>query len=188
MRLPSDWLEARSNPNMVGAAQTRVFSPSNGADVRIEIFSPTIPLNEKVSVAFRDVLKAAPSLIFERRDGQSPTPSAKKVLDQLQEVLGNAGNNQIINVRTDYLGASFIMERIDSLAWNGVNVLAVRGWFRDPEEDLRLNDFCGIFVDSNPLQSECRVQEIFLEAPSEEVFLRYLPTFKESLDTIRWQS
>jgi hypothetical protein len=187
MRLGDAWRETSVDRSGDGATSTRVFTPSKAHDVRMEIFYRGMPLAEKDSEAFRDALLTAPSVIFEQKEQARPSQTEIKALTALQEALDSVGDNQVVNTRTDYLGASFIVDRIDALVWKGKNVLAVRGWFRDADQDLRLTEYCGLFIDGNPGDAQCQVEEIYLEAETEALYSRYLPEFKEFLGTIAWQ-
>lgn len=186
MLLPADWQESTSEEGGIGQRSLRIFSPPDAPEVRMEIFYRGLPLNEKESQAFRHVLSGGPRLLFERNASRPPTTQDVNLLNELSEVLGNAGNNQVVNNRTDHLGPSFVIERIDTLNWQGKSVLALRGWFRNPDKDVRVYDYCGFFIDGNPSDPQCQVEEIFLEVANEELQLRYLPVFKECLNSLTW--
>jgi hypothetical protein len=184
--LPAGWLEEPCEEGTIGFRSLRIFHPPDSPDVRMEFLYRGLPVDETVTKAFRKLLDTTPHLVFDRSNLVKPTETDLALFKQLRDLLGNAGNNQLVNTRTDYLGPSFIAERIDTLAWNGKNVLAVRGWFRDAESDVRVYDFCGLFIDGNPPDPECQVEEIFLEASSQELYLRHLPSFQQSLKSLEW--
>lgn len=188
LEIAEGWKEASIDRSGIGAALNRVFVPANCPDVRMEIFYRGFPLEQKDSDAFRKVLARTPSVIFEKNENEPAGESAVKLLSDLKEALGNTGNNQVVNSRTDYSGPSFMIERLDVLNWKGKKVLAARGWFRDPEEDVRAGNFCGLFIDANPDYPSCDIEEIFLEAPNQELFLRYLPVFENCLASLEWQT
>jgi hypothetical protein len=186
MLLPPDWQEEPSEQGGMGFRSLRVFQPPEAPDVRMEIFYRGLPLDEEESKAFRAVLKLAPTVIFDRNKAVMPSETDVILLRSLNGLFGNAGNNQVVNTKTDDRGPSFNVERIDALSWNGKNLLALRGWFRKPATGVRVYDYCGFFIDANPAEPECQVEEIFLEATKEEHYLRYLPIFQESLKSIEW--
>jgi hypothetical protein len=184
--LPADWQEAPSEETSIGFRTVRSFHPPDLDDVRMEIFYRGLPMHEKSSISFRKLLETAPRPVYDRGKTAKPTEVDITLFKDLRELLGNAGNNQLVNPKTDYLGPTFIVERFDTLLWNGKNILALRGWFRNPETDVRVYDFCGFFIDGNPSEPECQVEEIFLEAADQELYARYLPDFEESLKSIEW--
>jgi hypothetical protein len=49
-----------------------------------------------------------------------------------------------------------------------------------------MNLFCGFFIDTNPRQPESRIEEVYLQAPNDELYRKYLPVFQESLKSIEW--
>jgi len=187
LQFPPAWRETEAS-DVFPPREDRVFTPADSPEVRIEIFSRGLPVDKKTSTAFREILKTSPCIIFEQKKEQQPTAADVKIFTQIKDVLGNAGNNQIINTEKGFRGPSFIVEKAEVLNWSGKNLFALRGWFRDTDEDRRVNDFCGFFIDTNPNDPECQVEEIFLEAKDEKEFLRYLPTFKECLSTIQWMT
>jgi hypothetical protein len=187
MRLPPGWVEVPLDDEGFDIRALRIFSPPETAEVRLELLNRGYPLGQDDAETFRQLLTVAPKVIFERKDKEAPSKATVSLLEGLAEVLGNVGNNQVVNTSTDDLGPCFMLDRIDILNWKGKNVLAARGWFRDPEEDIRVNDYCGFFIDSNPFDPECQVEEVFLEAPTEELLLRYMPVFKECLNSLEWQ-
>jgi hypothetical protein len=187
MQLADDWREMSVDRSGMSTTLLRVFSPVGCPEVKLQIFRRGYPMEALDAQAFRKALAGAPNVIFEKKEQKRPSQTEVNALTELKEVLGNAGNNQVINTRKDYLGPSFMIERLDALIWKGKSVLAARGWFRDTDEDVRVNDYCGIFIDGSAGNSPCQVDEIFLESPNEELYTAYLPAFKEFLDSIAWQ-
>jgi len=51
---------------------------------------------------------------------------------------------------------------------------------------MRLNAFCGFFIDVNPNDTACSVEEIYLEAEKDDLYLQCLPQFEECLHSIEW--
>lgn len=187
MRLPSGWLELAFEEEGMEIRAIRVFSPPENHSVKMQLLNRGYPLSKEDTQNLRKTLSQSPRVIFQRKDGTEPSQTEMELISSLAEVLGNLADNQVLNHESDDLGPPFMLERVDVLDWKGRSVLAVRGWFRDPEQDLRVNNYCGLFVDANPAEPECRVEEIFLEAPNEDLLIKYMPMFKESIDSLVWQ-
>jgi hypothetical protein len=187
LRLPSGWSEFAPDVDDFDTRAIRTFCPPESRDVRLQLLNRGYPLSEDESEVFREVLARRPGTIFERKETQPPNEGAVNLIKNLTEILGNAGDNQVVNTSSDDLGPSFMLERIDIFDWKGRNVLALRGWYRDPDQDVRMTDYCGFFIDGNPGNPECQLEEIFLEAPTEELLVKYLPYFKECLNSLEWK-
>jgi hypothetical protein len=197
MELPDGWEERTIAPGGMVTRIGRVFTPADNRlaanenidtsdSVTIEFFFRGFPLDEQESRVFRDIL-VAPKMIFEEKQAVVPNRAEIESLTKLMEVLGNCGNNQLVNEQTGFRGPAFILHRMEVLPISGKNVMAVRGFFQDPEINKRANDFCGIFIDGSPNDKECQVDEIFLQSSQQELYLQYLPVFKNCLSTIEWQ-
>lgn len=187
MRLPPGWLELSFEEEGMEIRAIRVFSPADNHSVRMQMLNRGYPLGEEDTQVLRKTLSQSPKAIFERKDGTRPGRTEVELVSSLAEVLGNLADNQLLNSESDDLGPSFMLDRIDVLDWKGRKVLAVRGWFRDPEQDIRVNNYCGLFIDSTPGEPESQIEEIYLEAPTEDLLVKYMPLFKASLDSLVWR-
>lgn len=187
MRIPPGWKDGPSETGGIGFRGLRTFLAPDDHEVVISLFYRGFPISEEGSAGFRRILAEGAKTIYIARDGKEPSESEQLLFSDLREVLGNAGNNQVINRKTDWRGASFNVTRVEVLDINGRNLLSVQGRFRDPDVDERLKEFAGLFVDTNPEEQQCGVQEIFIEAPNAERFARYLSQFNEAIRSITWK-
>jgi hypothetical protein len=187
LQLPAGWTESTPAVGIVTAV-VRSFSPADNANVKMEIFCRGLPLSEESSKSFRKALKLAPKSLFDSESvDKSAVPDALLISD-LEEALGNVGNNQIANTETGCSRPPFKLERLDALIWNGKPALAARGWFYNVETNERFNAFCGFFIDAQPKGTTSEVEEIYLQVRTESDYLRYLPEFEHSLSSIEWFS
>ena len=185
LELPAGWKE-NTPTRGIATAVVRNFTPPDTTGVEINLFCRGLPLSEAVRKSFREVLKLAPKLIFDCNSASKPSAVDTQLICNLEEVLGNVGNNQIANTETGFSGPPFKLERLDTLVWNGKPLLAARGWFSNPENGKRLNSFCGFFIDANPSQAACNVEQIYLQVEKENLYLQYLPQFQECLQSLVW--
>lgn len=166
----------------------RSFSPPENPAVRMELFYRGLPVSEDAGASFRKILKLAPKVIFNRQIKSEPTTVETQCITELIEVLGNVGNNQITNKQIGFRGPAFILNRLEVLPWSGKPLITTRGYFQDPENNNMINEFYGFFIDADPNDTACNIEEIYLEAATEELYKQYLPAFKQSLNSIQWLS
>jgi hypothetical protein len=81
----------------------------------------------------------------------------------------------------------FHLEKLETVTLNDRRVLHAQGYFQD--ESLKpIRYFDGIYFDATPQSAEMRVYEVFLQAPTVELFLEHVPAFSRSLFSITWKS
>jgi len=188
-QLPNGWREEKPVTG-IATSIVRSFSPPGNTAVKLEFFYRGLPLDEKSSKSFRGALKLAPRLMFDNSSTNKLESSDARLICDLEGVLGNVGNNQISNTETGFSGPSFSLDRLDALIWNNRPLLAARGWFIDPESAERRSAFCGFFIDANPNEKNCSVEEIYLEAEAEaeDLYLQYMPELEKCLHSIEWST
>ena len=187
LSLPIGWVE-NNVPQNFGPQITRSFSPANNSAVNITLFYRGFPLSESAAASFKRALSNSPQVIFDAQNNPSPEELAIELVCNLEEVLGNVGNNQITNTGTGPLAPPFVLNRLEAMIWNNKPILAARGTFYDPEEGKPLNEFCGFFVYVPDAQGNSNVEEIYLEAQTKDLFFKYLPAFTDCLKSIEWLS
>ncbi len=185
LKLPAGWAECKAGSGFATRI-VRSFTPPGSSDVKMEFFYRGLPVSDAAGKAFRKVLKQAPKTVFDHNNSNKPTKAEVQLICDLEEVLGNIGNNQISNTETGPSGPPFLLERLDALLWNDKPLLAGRGWFINPETGERRYAFCGFFIDANPNQAACSVEEIYLEADKEDLYAQCMPQFEECLRSIEW--
>ncbi len=185
--LPEDWAELESVEVGRPVQTVRSFAPKNDPDVKIELFYRGLPVSEAATIVLRKTLALAPKLIFDWEFKDQLSASDLQLMGELKEILGNVGNNQIVNQRQGRRGAPFMLLRLEALVWNDKPVLAARGYFKNPEDNTRVSEFCGFFIDANPKDASCQIEEIYLQAPNENLQLKYLPVFKQCVSSLEWR-
>ena len=186
--MPQDWIEVESVEGGANAQTVRSFAPKTNSAVRIELFYRGLPISKAAASVFRKTLKLAPSLIFDLNNKNELAASEVQLIGDLEEVLGNVGNNQIVNKLDGRQGAPFMLVRLEALIWNTKPLLAARGYFKNPENNTRVSEFCGFFIDANPKDISCKVEEIYLQAPKEDIYIKYLPVFQQCVSSLEWRS
>ncbi len=185
IQLPQDWTEGPQQSGGIGFRYTRPFvCPANNA-VRICLFYRGVPLAFAASRHFRSLLAKGPQVLF--RDGDPITQKTSATITEIGGVLDNASNNQVVNQEQGLRGHQFFLKVIEVVSIADRNVLSVKGWYRDADTNKRLNSYWGIFLDGKSDELECPVQEIYFEAPSDDLFQDYAIKFKEALTTIKWR-
>lgn len=184
--VPDSWQQVDAFENEFNTETLLAFSPKKNPEVRLELYYRGFPLSPTGSKAFRDALVKSPVLLFDENKKNNLLSRELKSIVSLQEVLGNVGNNQLANKYTGIQGPCFYLVRLESLIWKEMPVLAARGYFKDPEDGKRGAEFCGFYIDAIRQAPICRAEEIYLQAPTEELQLKYIPDFQQSLASIEW--
>lgn len=141
------------------------------------------PLSEVDSESFRGALERNPQTIFEKSKPVETTIP----LRQLCYALGNVGDNQVTNSTEAPYGPTFELEKLSVEEVAGRRVIRAWGWFHGADM-VPDHYFCGIFVDAHPDSEECCVEELYMEAYSEELYKQCLPVFEEMIETMTWPS
>jgi hypothetical protein len=185
MRLSSDWSEGETESGNIGYRYLRPFKMKDNDAVRIVLFYRGMPISPQATDAFRKYLKGRTQILFADNEA---SPSAEASIRELSEVLDNTANNQLLNKEEEgWQGPHFLLKKVEVTRIAARTVLSVRGCFIEPGTTNRLNEYWGIFADGKPDSAECPVEEIYFEAPSEELFQRHVSQFFEALGTIHWR-
>ncbi len=184
--LPDDWVEVEAVQGRRSEQTVRSFAPKNDLAVRIELFYRGLPVSEEAAIALRKTLSVAPKLLFDLNSKSELSTADLQLIEGLEEVLGNIGNNQIVNKQKGRRGPPFVLLKLEALIWNDRPLLGARGYFKNPENNKRVSEFCGFFINAKPKDASCIVEEIYLQAPSEELQMKYLPAFQQGLSSLQW--
>jgi hypothetical protein len=161
----------------------RVYRADSTDRVKISVRFSGFPLAPMDTQSFRQVLKLEPQTIFEK-GGQN------NQLENVQSVafaLGNTGDNQVCNMEKGPYGPVFELEKMKVDVVNGRKVVKIRGWFHGADM-VPQHYFSGIFADGSPRSEECRVEELYLEAYTEDLYKEYLPVFEGVVDSLSWSN
>ncbi len=131
---------------------------------------------------FRASLAKGPHLVFAIDDANYSGEEQVETVSDLGPALGNSGNNQIFS-RNGAPG--FHLERMEVREINKRNVLNVRGYFHSHSKEPQVYINC-IFIDANPAEEPCRVEECYLQSFPKESFEEYNPDFERMLASITW--
>lgn len=186
MRMPDGWTEGQASPGGVGFSSRRTFTAIETPETKICISYAGLPVSQQSAASFRQLLRQQPAVLYHNTQ-PVPSPAEVNLMKELSEILGTAGNNQVVNRDTGWRGPCFQLNRAEVLLWKGKKVLSIQGWYQDPEENKPLTEFFGLFFDADPDASTCSVGEIYLEAPDARSYARCLPAFHKALESIRWK-
>jgi len=187
LELPSGWVEVKSNAEFAPRS-IRTFAPASETKVKIGLLNEGVPVGKAATEAFRKLIGSGQRIVFDDTKQKKPSAADQQLMGKAAPAFGNIGNNQIVNEMTGPCGPVFNLERVEVLVWNGRPVLAIRGWFCNPESGTRINAYCGFLVDLNAGETECQIEQIYIEASTENLYLQYLPAFEQSMRSIQWIS
>lgn len=208
--LPAGFTAGQSQRNAIGNSWKFSFHPGGDERVEITAYQRGNPLSEADCRAFRAVLADEPSVLINLDDSNqglvsassSKTDAASKLLLSLGESLGNAGNNQFVNLAEGLRGPQFHLSRLAVRLIQNRKVLEVEGRFHRsgmvvppaPEGgEADKNDgtyyYRGIFIDAGSgLEDEPgQVEELLLQADTRSLFANYQSQFEAMLQSISWR-
>lgn len=181
VKIPTGFAPKDQARGQIGVNWQLRFQASNRPEVVLTLHYRGQPLNPEESKKFRTALSASTRVLFNPHENVADT----ETLASLSETMGNAGDNQLVNFETGYRGPCFSLEKAEIQELNNRRILVVNGRFKDEHENLT-NVYRGIFIDANPGEPKCRVEEVFLHAPNERLFAQYLPLFRQTIESIEW--
>lgn len=160
-------------------------------DTKIGVTSMELPMIlDSSSAAFRDCLKQGPRLIYS--DANPITEQDEKTMQSLEEVLGNAANNQVskhsLEAKRGYTIHNYHLQRVEVIDVGGQPVLSYVGWYQDRDNRSHGTKSWVVSIDATPADKKADVQHIYLEADEDAQFQKALPLFQNSLNTLKWKS
>lgn len=181
VKIPTGFAPKDQARGQIGVNWQMRFQASNRPEVTLTLFYRGQPIDKESSSSFRQALSGGTRVLFSTHDDVSEA----QTMAALSEAMGNAGDNQLVNFETGFRGPCFTLEKSEIQELNRRPVLVVSGRFKD-EHDNVTNVYRGIFIDANPGEQKCRVEEIFLHAPNDRLFAQYLPLFRQTVESIEW--
>jgi hypothetical protein len=98
--------------------------------------------------------------------------------------LGNAGQNQLTAAGSEW--ELFSLERMSVFELSGRQALRIFGFFRD-EVGQPINYYESVNIDGTPLEDHCRIFQVYLQAPTKELFDDFKPEFGRTLNSIEFE-
>lgn len=160
------------------------FHPVNEPGVTIALYYRGMPCPQVYGDAFRQITKQPPAVYFDEQLNEANRVDA---VVRLGQALGNAGNNQLSNTATGLGGPRFHIQSLKTMLLVGKPVVFVTGLFHSFDMVVS-NYYAGYFVDATPSDDRCRLEEIFLQAESIELFEKFREPFERAIATIQWSS
>ena len=139
------------------------------------------PQDNASAQLFRKLLKST-GLLFE--DGKS-NPAEEDLVRELELVLGNSGDNQLCNTESGPRGPRFHLLSLAVQEINARSVLRLNGYFQDHSREPVVYLDC-IFIDASAAESECRIEELFLESFPKRSFDDMHDDFEKVIASIVW--
>lgn len=194
IQMPSGWIK-QPEPTGPGYGalpgySIKYHSPEDD-DTKIGVMSLELPMIlETSSEAFRNCLKGGPRLIYS--DANPITEQDEKTMQSLEEVLGNAANNQVSKhsqeVQRGYVIHNYHLQKVEVIDVAGKPALSCIGWYQDRDNRSHGTKSWVISIDGTPFEKKADAQHIYLEADDDEQFNKALPLFQQSLSSISWKS
>jgi hypothetical protein len=154
------------------------FHPTENEAVSMSFHNIGIPLNAATGRAFHDLLA--------QHSAQSYNLSAAEIRS-ISSVLSclNVGDNQYTNQAHpgDRYAPAFHLDSCSIRQLNGKPVIIAEGNFVN-RAGAAGTHFRGVFIDQDGTGQ--MVQGLALEAPDQQNFQKYAPTFEQMLQSIRW--
>lgn len=182
--LPPDFVAGKEEFGGRGMNWEKKFHPQNDQTVSIALYYRGMPVPSHYGEAFRGLTKRPPAVYFDEQGNNENQPD---VVISLGDALGNAGNNQLTNNRSGISGPRFHIQLLKTMSIVGKPVVYVVGLFHSFDMVVS-NYYAGIFVDATPSDERCRLEEIFIQAPTVELFEKYKDPFERAIATIQWAS
>ncbi len=189
LTLPEGFVLGEEVRGGMGNNWTVSYNPPDTEAVEIMLFYRGTPDRGVDPARFRGLLEKSPHELFDlSKQSDNMPPDTIETLVAIQDLLGNAGNNQITNTRDGLQGPRFQIEKVETMELNGRNVLGVRGFFHSYKgvSDLH-NYYYGIFFDVAANKEWCQIEEIIYQGDTKELFERYWNDFFGSLSSISWK-
>ncbi|MBX9772430.1 MAG: hypothetical protein K2X29_13730 [Candidatus Obscuribacterales bacterium] len=193
IQMPAGWVK-QQDPTGPGYGalpgySIKYCSPDDD-DTKIGVTSMELPMIlDSSSQAFRDCLKQGPRVIYS--DANPITEQDEKTIQSLEEVLGNAANNQVskhsLEAKKGYTIHNYHLQRVEVINVGGQPVLSYVGWYQDRDNRSHGTKSWVISIDATPADKKADVQHIYLEADEDEEFQKALPLFQNSLNTLKWK-
>lgn len=181
--LPQGFVPGAEETGTRGRNWLRSYHPAGTDAVQLTMAYSGFPLNERESQSLRAILASEPRDIFVK-DAKCDE-AARLEAELLSPALGNAGNNQISNTEAGYAGPIFELERLSLVQLDVRTVVRAWGWFHSTDR-IPKNHFTGIFFDASPDQPEARIEELYLQARSQELFDEHRAGFEMMLASVRF--
>lgn len=186
IQLPPGWIAVQHEDGAgfgaIGARYLYSFCDPEAKDRQICLFYRGLPLSIDETLVFRSYLSDADCVLFSGRCDDS----AEWALKQLRHILGNAGNNQVVNKEEGWRGPNFHVRQLDVSTVTENFVLSMHGYYCDPEKNARYDEYWSLLFDGAPNASESPVQELFLRAPDKKQLEEASPLFQGVIDSIEW--
>lgn len=161
------------------------YSPTIKKDVQIGYYYRGVALDAISTSTFRRLLNDAPKLIFFHKSTERYTESEKKLLLELSDILDNASDNQVSNEDKSFV-PRFYLESLETLKLNSQPMFLIKGYFLTMDRKPSTYLYTLLF-DRDPKTEYCHVEELFFQANSKELYDKYFPGFKKSLETIEFK-
>lgn len=160
---------------------THIYSKDKDENTTITFSYKGSPFLAFRAEAFRSLTSTAESNLF-------PIQKDKylKVIEEANGALGNAGINQILYPECLEGKAGFRLTNMWVTSINQKKVLKVEGWFHGRNSEFT-NHFLGIFIDGSPQEETIKIEEIYLQAKTDDDFEKYRPFFEKTLNSISWR-
>lgn len=184
--LPENFPLCEDTVGKVAHSYLRRYEPNQHKGTEIAFFYRGNELTESDSSVLRQYLTQTDQTLIEINESQEPSQKDVEIMNKFYFIIGTPGNNQISNKEKGNRGPRFHLEKLETITVSGKRCLAVTGWYHGPSNEVH-NYFYGVYIDTKRSQKQCRLEEVYLHAPTSALFNYYLPDFQETLKTIIWK-
>lgn len=184
--LPENFSITEDTVGKVALSHLRRYECDINSNVEISFFYRGTELSEPDTKTLRHYLSQPNQILLRASDSGEISEEDIAKMQEFYFIIGTPGNNQISNPEKGMRGPRFFLQKIETITISGKRCLAVTGWFHGPGGNIQ-NFFYGTYFDAKRTSELCRLEEVYLHTPTENLFEKYLIDFKETLKTIIWK-
>ncbi len=182
--LPKHFFKVEETHGGRGSRWQIIYGASIRKDVQIGFFYRGVSLDPIDTSIFRRLLGNVPNLIFFHKSNGVYSVREKKLLQELKDILDNAGDNQVINLDSNFV-PQFYLESLETVRIKERPMLLIKGYYLSLERKPT-NYLYALLFDRDSQSPHCFAEEIFFQASTKELYNKYFLEFKKSLESIEF--
>lgn len=179
--LPDNFVKLDEKYGGRGSKWDVTFGLSGSNEVKLGFYYRGKPLFEADAIIFRRLMSQAQGTLFVDKGISSYSVQEKQLLEEMEYILDNAGENQVFNRCQGEL-PRFRLERLETVLIKNRPMLLMQGAYQS-KNGIDNVIYCLMFErDKN--HKDCNIEEVYLQARTKELFKKYFPDFEKSIESI----